>query len=238
MPPIDRLKSPFQRRMLRDDFRSTLFTQIADHAPNADIVLLDIVDDRLGVIEYYPNRFVTLSAELSSSGWLAGDRALRRRRLQLGDPDHFARFTLAAARVKDTLISSGAWERTLMIRATYATRAVEGDILVGDYGIGPDEWNRRYAAYYDVLEDLGFAMITPRGEFLFSSRNHQWGMHPIHYHHAASLDLVNQMIAARGNAPGSQEPRCERPAEVSSLSSEIPSTCLLAPGSALSSPAV
>ena len=116
-PPVDRLSSPFQRRMLKDDFGSSLFDQIAKHASTADIVLFDIIDDRLGVIEYWPNRYVTLSAELSNAGWLAGDRFLRRRRLQLGDPEHLRRFCVAAHRVKDELLRAEAWEKTIPYRS-------------------------------------------------------------------------------------------------------------------------
>lgn len=194
-PPIDRLTSPFQRRMLRDDFRSSLFSQISEHAPSADLVLFDIVDERLGVIEYFPRRFVTLSAELSSSGYLTGDRLLRRRRLHLGDAEHLRRFRAAAEQVKGALVEADAWHKTLLIRAPYADRSVEGDSLVGDYGIAPEAWDIRYAAYYDLLDDLGFPMIAPPEELLFSTRTHRWGPHPIHYQEPASRALVDRMVA-------------------------------------------
>lgn len=194
-PPLDRLTSPFQRRMLRDDFRSSLLSQIAEHAPSADLVLFDIVDERLGVIEYFPRRFVTLSAELSSSGYLTGDRLLRRRRLHLGDEEHLRRFRTAAAQVKHALIESEAWRKTLLIRAPYATHSVEGDSLLGDYGIAPDTWDLRYETYYDLLDGLGFPMISPPNELLFSTRTHRWGPHPIHYQESASRALVDRMIA-------------------------------------------
>ena len=193
--PFDRLKSPFQRRMLREDFHSTLFSNIAQHAPTADVVLIDIVDDRLGVVEFLPGRFATLSAELGSSGWLAGDRVFRRRRLHLGDPAHLERFTIAARQVKRALIKADSWEKTLLIRANYAAQSIEGDALVGDYGIAPDEWDRRYAPYYSVLSELGFRALEPLPELLHSTRSHRWGMHPIHYQDAASRELAERVAA-------------------------------------------
>ncbi len=194
-PPIDRLTSPFQRRMLRDDFRSSLFSQIAEHAPSADLVLFDIVDERLGVIEYFPRRFVTLSAELSSSGYLTGDRLLRRRRLHLGDEAHLQKFGEAAEQVKHALLAAEAWHKTLLIRAPYAARSAEGDPLVGDYGDSPSTWDQRYSGYYELLEGLGFPMIAPPEELLFSTRTHRWGPHPIHYQESASRALVDRMVA-------------------------------------------
>ncbi|KKI19819.1 MULTISPECIES: DUF6270 domain-containing protein [unclassified Leucobacter] len=207
IPPIDRLNSPFQRRMLEGDFRSTLFAEIAAHAPGADIVLLDIVDDRFGVIEMLPGRYATLSAELSGSGFLLGDRLLRRRRLMLGDPEHLRRFRTAAELVKRALIEAGAWERTILIRAPYATESVEGDSLVGDYATGSDVWNERYAEYYTALEELGFRMISPASDLVYSTRTHQWGPHPIHYQEAASRDIVAQVLKHYRDAGGESADR-------------------------------
>lgn len=194
-PPVDRLSSPFQRRMLREDFHSSLLSQIKEEAPSADVVLLDIVDDRLGVIEYWPKRYATLSAELSASGWLTGDSILRRRRLHLGDPAHFERFKAAAAAVKAELVTAEAWEKTHLVKAIYASEAVEGGSVQGDYGASSEEWNARYAPYYEHLSELGFNMIEPKPELLFSTLNHKWGAHPIHYQEDASRDLMTQLAA-------------------------------------------
>lgn len=195
MPPITRLSSPFQKRMVRDDFSSSLFDQIAKHAPAADIVLFDIIDDRLGVIEYFPRRFVTLSTELSSSGLLAGDRLFRRHRLHLGEEEHQRRFGLAAERVKSALHEAGVWEKTILIKAIWATESVEGDPLIGERGYTPQEWNNLYAPYYDMLDTLEFTMIEPSTELLFSTKHHQWGPHPIHYEKSASIELMSRILA-------------------------------------------
>lgn len=193
-PPLARLSSPFQRRMVRNDFHSSLFKSLAEQAPSADLVLLDIVDDRLGVIEYFPRRFITLSTELSDSGLLTGDRFLRRRRLHLGEVEHLRRFTLAAERVKSELMRAEAWKKTLLIRATWATESIEGDRLVGERGFSPEQWNAMYTPYYDMLDSLGFPIIEPAADLLFSTRQHQWGPHPIHYEKSASLELVSQIL--------------------------------------------
>lgn len=194
--PPNRLKSKFQERMLRSDFQSDLLTQITRHAPTADLVVIDLIDERLGVIEMLPRRFVTLSNELSSSGVLIGNGLLRRRRLQLGDPEHFTRFSEAASRVKQALLDAEAWQKTLLVRGTYAARSIEGDDLMGDLGIDPQTWNELFEPYYELLTELGFRFIQPREDLLFSTREHQWGMHPIHYQPSASLDLAEQMIDA------------------------------------------
>lgn len=200
MPPVDRLTSPFQRRMLRGDVRSTLLSDITTYAPAADLVLLDIVDDRLGVIEFLPGRFLTLSAELSRSGFLIGDRMLRRRRLHLGEEEHLRRFREAAARVRQTLDDARVLHKTLLVRAPYAATSIEGDTLMGDYGASAEVWNERYAPYYAELDALGFTMIEPDPQLLRATRTHQWGLHPIHYQEPASLDLVRQMLQFHASA--------------------------------------
>ena len=65
---------------------------------------------------------------------------------------------------------------------------------MGDYGIGPVEWNRRYEGYYSALRELGFSLVEPPAELLYSTRAHRWGMHPIHYQQSASLELVTQLL--------------------------------------------
>lgn len=191
-PPIDRLSSPFQRRMVRDDFHSTLLGEIEAHGREADLVMVDLVDERLGVIEFWPGRFATLSNELSGTMWLAGDRLIGRRRLMLGADEHYRRFVEAAQMVKSRLELVRVWEKTVVIEAPFVGRTIQGDALPPEAGLDVDWWNAAYRPYYDALRDLGFQMIRPDENLLFSDGDHKWGPAAYHYQEAASKDLMRQ----------------------------------------------
>src|SRR5690625_4557605 len=70
LPREPALKSDFQRRMVRGDFASALGSSLHDRATEIDILVLDLIDERLGVIPVSGCRYLTRSQELLDSGLL------------------------------------------------------------------------------------------------------------------------------------------------------------------------
>ena len=66
------LASAFQNRSLAGDIRSNLLQMVRRHAADIDVLVIDLTDERLGVIQLPDGAHVTHSHELSSSGRLDG----------------------------------------------------------------------------------------------------------------------------------------------------------------------
>ncbi|WP_442859273.1 DUF6270 domain-containing protein [Arthrobacter sp. CAN_A1] len=64
------LTSAFQIRSVRNDHRSSLFAELSSAAVTTDLLLMDLVDERLGVVNLSDDTWVTYSAELVRSGAL------------------------------------------------------------------------------------------------------------------------------------------------------------------------
>ena len=106
------LASDFQARMVRDDFAST-----APAALDAgDALLLDLTDERFGVIEY-GGGFITPSNEFRRSAW---NDVVVGRRIPFASDEHVALFRELAPRMKERLRGRRAW--VLRARRTQARR--------------------------------------------------------------------------------------------------------------------
>lgn len=193
-PPVDRLKSGFQKRTLRRDFASSLLGEIRLETPAADLVLIDLVDERLGVIQTWPGRYVTVTSELGRSGWLTGDRWIRRKRSALGDSEHFDLFSRGALEVRRALMESNAWDKTVVFKAPFASQTDQGDATGLEAGLPAEQWNELYEPYYRLLGDFGFKVVEPHEEEVRSSETHKWGPAPYHYAEATSVSLLTMAL--------------------------------------------
>ena len=190
--PAVALKSRFQTRMVEGDFGSTARAVLASTRPASfDVVMLDLIDERLGVIPY-EGSWITRSNELEKTK-LVPDSTLEQA-VPFGSAEHFAMWDEAAAQVREAL--SPHLSKTFVLAARFADRTAEGNDLRPFRGEPADVWNRRYNRYYDRLADLGFAVIDQPVELVIASEAHMWGATPFHYTDDAYFAL-GDAIAAR-----------------------------------------
>ncbi|MFB7888857.1 DUF6270 domain-containing protein [Cellulosimicrobium cellulans] len=185
-----KLASAFQSRMVESDFASQARIEIASVAHRANAVLLDIVDERYGVVPTSTG-FVTNSYEFLSSGWKAlvstGDA------IPFGSDAHFELWFSSAERMADLLHSVGMFERTNVVRAPYATHTDEGVYLGDRRGRPVEEWNSVYARYYEALASLGFCLIDVPSDLVVTRADHAWGAEPFHYIDDFYLCVANML---------------------------------------------
>lgn len=189
LPAGPRLASPFQARLVRDDVASSMAATLRARAGEVDLLLLDLVDERLGVIGFPGGGYVTRSQELLGSG-LLGLLPDAPPILPFASEEHFALWRAAAERYVALLREVGLLERTLLIAATFAATTDAGGPATQWRGEPAAAWNERYRRYHAVLTEAGLRTFVV-GERAVASSTHQWGPSAYHY-----VDDAYRAIAA------------------------------------------
>jgi hypothetical protein len=190
-PSID-LPSAFQRRMVENDFRSSLFATMTEHGENSDLFLVDLVDERLGVYSVPGGSYVTGSNEVHRSGALNRLPGLSNR-IAFGTDEHFALWSRAVDAFAVEVDRLGMLKKTVLIRATFATRSDDGRDLGTHIGNTSEEWNHLYKRYYERAGILGLSAVAIPGDCAVGSTTHRWGLAPYHYVETAYLSLAEQI---------------------------------------------
>ena len=178
VPEIN-LSSSFQKRMVVSDFRSELFSMFADSPHCTDLVLMDLLGERLGVLELKGGRFLTHSNELVRSG--AKDIIGEHRLIKFGTEEHLSIWKIAAIQLHKNLLQNGLVEKTVVLNTPFADFDENHSPLRKHMGKNSDQWADSYAPYYEFLRTMGITVFDMKDEFAVGSSNHKWGPAPYHY---------------------------------------------------------
>lgn len=168
-----RLKSAFQERMLYQDFDSTILAALA--RSSSDLILLDLIDERSGVLPVVSGGFVTRLAEQKRSGWL--DHTPHSRVLEFGTDSHFEKFSQAASKVAEALDS----KTILMLQPRFASHAIDNTPFPLSLGFESEKWDEMYERYYDFVRQLGFAVALSPEDLCVTTSSHTWGAAQYHF---------------------------------------------------------
>lgn len=170
------LTSPFQQRMLDGDFASNGLAELSNALPVADVVVMDIIDDRFGV---YPlgDSYITPTAEFGASGLRpALDLG---KHIPFGSDRHFELWCTAAEKVRETVGDYSG--KTFLLAAPYTDVSVDGNRIVPALEKPSNLWNEQYQRYYRFAKQSGFQVLTLPDAFAVSTPHHKWGVAPFHY---------------------------------------------------------
>ena len=194
--------SKFQARMVRGDLAGDLYSVLDQHAAEIDIVLIDLVDERGGVI-----RFDDAYATKLSEFWGVGGREASRGAAQIafGTDEHFALWAEGAQRFAGALRAAELLDRALVIHAPWAAQYDTGEPLeIPEWMIPPAVANQQYGRYSDGLRQLGLRVVELPEELARTSKGHQWGPSPFHYQHSAYeffAEAIGEFAASQPAAP-------------------------------------
>lgn len=181
--PVDvpeiKLSSSFQKRMVVSDFRSSLFSMLFDSPYCTDLLLMDLLGERLGVLELAGGRFLTNSNELVRSG--AKELMGEHRLIKFGTEEHFSIWKIAATQFYKVLLQNGLAEKTLILETPFADFDDDHNPIKKHMGKDGKQWEESYAPYYDFFRTLGISVISMKNELIIGSINHKWGPAPYHY---------------------------------------------------------
>lgn len=193
-PKLEPIESPFQRRNVQGDIEGDALTQLARRADDVDVLVIDLIDERGGVVEVgggYASRLAELwragGAEATSDG----------HQIDFGTDEHFALWSPAIARLAAEIDELGLTDRVVVLETDWADALDDGESLEAmESGLTPDEANARYRRYYDRVRRLGWQVVTLPAELTASTREHQWGASPFHYTAGAYAHLAAGIRAA------------------------------------------
>ena len=193
--PLD-LESPFQIRMVRGDLSSDLMSVLASHADEVDALVIDLVDERLGVVAMASGGYATNSQEFKQSGvrkLVAGGTDTV---LELGEPDHLSAWAAAADTFVDGLEQLGLAHRSVVLRTDFATLTVDGQPVAPYMNIPASAWNDSFRAYVEVLRRRGITVLDLPSELAAADPDHRWGVSPYHYRPEAYAWLMRELRSA------------------------------------------
>lgn len=189
-PPTIKLASAFQKRMVEDDFRSSARTIMISTRPGrSDLILLDLIDERVGVFKFGQG-YVTYSNELKNSRSLSPAQTTHL--IEFGSDQHFELWTESATELRDLLTPY--MLKVRLIAATFAETMVDGSMLKPFRGVAAAQWNRLYERYYAYADNLGFNLVEHDPKFAVSTPEHKWGATPFHYVDDAYLDFGSKIL--------------------------------------------
>ncbi|WP_277454732.1 DUF6270 domain-containing protein [Janibacter sp. DB-40] len=197
-PKLEPIESPFQRRNVKGDIEGDALAQLARRADEVDVLVIDLIDERGGVVEV-GGGYVSRLAEL----WRAGDAEATRdgHQIDFGTDEHFALWSPSFARLATTVAALGLEERVIVLGTDWASSLDDGDPLgTSDWDLPPERANEQYRRYYERVRSLGWPVLTLPAELTTSTREHKWGPSPFHYTEAAYAHLAAGIrpVAASG----------------------------------------
>ena len=171
------LDSAFQTRSVEMDIAGNALNQLEAAADKAELVLLDLMDERLGAYRTLGGAFITRTWELLNSGILE-QQPKPLSFLEFGSDKHFDLWQASAEAVIKQI---RAFEHPIILLAPpLADHDLEGNPL--DYmGKPVADWNTAFDRYYDAIEQLGVTVLRPPAELAVADKDHKWGLAPFHY---------------------------------------------------------
>ena len=202
MPSPVPLTSAFQLRNFVADADGTAFEPWWAAAERADVLLVDLTDERHGVVEFADGTRITRSIEGLVNAEIAAAYGAGEH-LRFGSDEHFARWSAAADAFLDRLGERGLLARTLLVAVPWAERAIDGAAAPGSMGTAPRDANAAYARYHELVRARGVALVSvddPRAD-----PGHRWGFAPFHYApevYAAVHEAAVEVARAAGRRRG------------------------------------
>ncbi|SKC38907.1 DUF6270 domain-containing protein [Krasilnikoviella flava] len=195
-PP--RLESHFQQRMVSGDYASSLQTAIPEAAASTDLVLIDLVDERLGAYVLPDGSVVTRSTELVQSG-AEQQLPAGSQHLPFGSEQHFQYWSQGIAAVGELIRHHMPRAAVVLLDLPWAERSETGSPTPDSFGVTAAEANPTFRAYAQVAgQALGAEVISLRPEEVASSPDHPWGDAPFHYAEDVYLRVVKELTGTPG----------------------------------------
>lgn len=138
---ISGLGSPFQRRMVLSDLLGSGADRVISHKDDADVVLIDMVDERRGFWNFPDSSTMTNSLEIESCGaaeWASSQGA---ELIEFGTDKHFEAWKRGFEYLIAALHKADLWDRTIFLDIEWA-RVLSGSPYPSNEAFA--KWGRRW----------------------------------------------------------------------------------------------
>ncbi len=189
-PATAALPSAFQQRMASADIAGHALQHLETVADATDVLLLDLIDERLGVVRFPDGSITTRSVERLQAGQqqifdAAGEI------LPLGEEQHLRIWAEVATRIVAELEQLGLASKALVLAPDWALLDERATPTPPCFGVAAVTANQQYEPYYQRLAELGLPLARIHGTLADSK--HIWGPAAFHYHEATYRALVAEI---------------------------------------------
>lgn len=189
-PDTSAIAGKFLARAIASDFASNAFERIISNIRKSDVLLIDLASERHGVVPYQ-NSLISRTNDLAKSGLLTPREF--NKHIAFDTPEHRKKFRAAAIKLKEELMREKAFRKTLVIATPFTDVTSDGSKMPLSRGKTAEMINNEYAYYYELLRNMGFAILTLPDELCVASPSHKWGISQNHYVSEAYGYLADQI---------------------------------------------
>lgn len=190
------LASAFQNRSLAGDIKSNLLQHLRRHAADIDLLVIDLTDERLGVVRLPDGSYVTHSRELVSSGRLRMVEGPKPT-IDVATEQHWTLWESSADRLFNALTAMGLREKTIVLNTPWAEVTELGEPVENFRGgTSTAELNAYFAECCAHIRTFGYTVLTLPEDLRYAASDRKWGTAPYHFGAAANSWIADQIQAA------------------------------------------
>lgn len=165
----------FQRRMFNWDIRGLLPSKLRAQAPETDVIIWDLMIERVGVAKVESGGMVTRNGvPRSATGKLVGSYAF-------GTQAHVRQWLWALDKWVGLLDELGLRDKTVVNATPWASVDKHGDAFVSDSSMSAEWFNSNVTAYWDAIEQAGIKVARVDPADAIADPDHKWGPAYFHY---------------------------------------------------------
>lgn len=179
LPESASLGSTFQQKMLTGDWGRTYKSTLPYTSQDTDLILIDLVDERLGVYEFGNGAVITNSLELIKAD-RDGIVQKSARHILFGSEQHLELWARSLSKFTQDLDRHNLLERVRLIKTPWAEVFKTNKTAPLSFGISANEANELYRPYYRLAENH-VQTIDLTSQECRADEEHRWGPAPFHY---------------------------------------------------------
>ncbi|WP_426809319.1 DUF6270 domain-containing protein [Pseudomonas sp. WOUb67] len=196
---LEKITSPFQRRMVERDFKKDLILA-AEALQGSDLVIIDLIDERFDLIELPDGRVFTNSGIIGEHKLLEDSSFSGYRVIKNGSPEHkdmwlqgmyaFIKFVRENGKIDCTYVNKAYW--AAKFDGDTSTKYPYGSGLVSEANKSLDWMYEHLQKFIDKSRffELSSALFV-------ADEKHRWGISPFHFSERYYRVALSQMIKAR-----------------------------------------
>lgn len=207
---LENISSDFRRRMVANDFSKGLLSA-EESIKEADVILVDLIDERFDILVLETGELITHSNELVESGLLKEIEGSAFRRIPQGTLERRDLWLKGMRCFIDLLRKFNKLDQLVVNRVFWANRFESDSVTIFPVAQASiEKANAELSWMYDVLskelKPNQFLRFAP--EFLSADEHHRWGASPFHYSERYYKEALAQLLdEKRRGSPEEHEVR-------------------------------
>jgi hypothetical protein len=185
---------------VEDDIKSTLLKHVRRYASELNVLVIDLTDERHGVVHLPDGSYVTDTPELSVSG-LLDTVAGKKTAIAPVTERHWTLWEASANRLFNALTELGLRDRTIVLDTPWAEVTEAGEHLGEHRELKIAELNAYLGECCAHIRSLGFTVVTMPEELRLAASEDKRDVEPFHFGAAANSWIASQIGAVGAGAP-------------------------------------